>query len=81
MYHLLKLEKYRCKFCDDMSKFLDGEGVEYTAVNIEDHPEVASQYGVMTAPVLILLDENEEVVDRVDGFFRDQVIELLESMK
>ncbi|MCB5367036.1 hypothetical protein LIP24_10365 [Collinsella aerofaciens] len=78
---LIKLEKYHCSFCNQLGAMLDGLGVPYTAINVEDHPEVAAKYGVMAAPVLVLLDDQDNEIDRVEGFYRDKVEQLLEKFQ
>jgi thioredoxin-related protein len=83
MKTLIKLEKHHCRNCDNLSEFLTKElNVEYTSYNIEEKPEKAAKYGAMSMPVLLLVDENDKVLDRVDGFTdREAVIELVERFK
>jgi thioredoxin len=35
------------------------EGVEFTKVNIDDHPAFASRFGVLSIPTVILFDRGE----------------------
>jgi thioredoxin 1 len=65
---LKKLEKYRCTYCNQLSDYLNQTGVEYESVNVEDNPEEASKYGVMTLPVLLLLDDDGNEVERMLGY-------------
>lgn len=65
---LLKLSKPNCLPCVHLSNHLDECGVEYEDVNLLVNPEVAMEYGVMSNPVLILLDDEGKEVDRVLGF-------------
>lgn len=78
---LIKLEKHRCNFCNQLTAHLDGQELHYVTHNIENEPEIASKYGVMAAPILILEDDNGKEISRVNGFFRDQVDELVERYK
>jgi thioredoxin 1 len=41
--------------------------VEHVAVDIDEHPDVASQYGIQAVPTFVLLAADEEV-DRSTGF-------------
>jgi thioredoxin 1 len=81
---LLKLEKNRCGNCTLLGNFLEDIQAEYEAINVENHPEVAAKYGVMAAPVLILVDDNDKELDRMVGFSpgrEEEVAELLQKLK
>lgn len=77
---LLKLEKYMCAACKRLSAYLEGNGLPHETVNIEDHPEVAAQYQVMAAPVLIALDEEGQEISRVEGYYPDQIQDMLDTL-
>ncbi len=78
---LIKLEKYNCPSCEMVSNFLNNVNVEYTAINVEDNPEVAGEYGVMGVPVTILLDNEGNEVQRVIGFKPRELAELISKMQ
>lgn len=78
---LLKLEKYQCNPCNMVEIYLQNANVEYDKINIEDNPEVAVQYGVMGVPVLLLLDDNGEEIDRVVGFNPREIDILINKLK
>ncbi|AIW03284.1 thioredoxin [Bacillus phage Mater] len=78
---LIKLEKHHCRFCGELERYLQGEGVEYITYNMDDKPAIAAKYGVMSAPVLILADEEDNAIKQVNGYFRDQIEELLEEYR
>ena len=68
---LLKFTKSNCIGCVNLSKALsetehDFEIVEYD-LETEQGMDVAMQYGVMSAPVLIRIEEGNET-DRLEGF-------------
>lgn len=65
---LLKLERYNCVPCKMVENYLQDLGVEYEKINIEDNPEKAMEYGVMSVPVTLLLDDDGNEVDRVVGY-------------
>lgn len=77
---LLKLEKYNCAPCKMVESLLEDSGADYEKVNIEDNPDVAMQYGVMGVPVVILLDEDEEV-ERVVGFDPPKIMNLINKVE
>lgn len=77
---LIKLEKYNCRPCSMVESFLYNAGVEYDKINIEDNPEVAIQYGVMSVPVTLLLDDNGLEVQRVVGFNPPQLNDLISKL-
>ena len=63
--YILKLETKWCTPCRHMSKILNSiqevTGVEVVIVDVEEHPEIAEEHGVMSVPTLILMDGDEEV--------------------
>jgi len=77
---LLKLEKHMCGACNRLSAYLEENGLPHEAVNIEDNPEVGAKYQAMAAPILIALDDNDNEIARVEGFFPDQIQDMLEKL-
>jgi hypothetical protein len=81
---LIKLEKYRCAYCDQLSAYLDASlnpHSTYESINIEDSPETAAKYGIMSAPVLILEDDQGNEIGRMVGYSpgrAEEVEQLLE---
>jgi thioredoxin 1 len=51
---------------DELATEYDGK-VSFVKVNVDDNPKVASQYGVMSIPTLILFKEGQPVTNIV-GF-------------
>ena len=43
-------------------------GVEHVTVDMDEHPDIASKYGVEAVPTFILLSSADEEVDRTTGF-------------
>jgi len=78
---LIKLEKHHCRYCGELDKHLKALELPYTAYNMDDEPKYATKYGVMSAPVLILADEEGNAIKQVNGFFRDQIDELIEEFQ
>jgi len=77
---ILKLEKHNCRPCDMVENFLQDQNVEYDKINIEENPETSMQYGVMSVPVTLLLDDNGLEVDRVIGFNPPEIEKLIEKL-
>ena len=77
---ILKLEKHNCRPCGMVENFLQDQNVEYDKINIEENPETSMQYGVMSVPVTLLLDDNGLEVDRVIGFNPPEIEKLIEKL-
>lgn len=77
---LLKLEKHMCGACNRLSAYLEGNELPHDTVNIEDNPEVAAKYQVMAAPVLIALDDADNEIARVVGYYPDKIQDMLETL-
>lgn len=65
---LLKLEKTHCTPCLRVQNYLDSKGVEVEKVDVFESPEVAGKYDISSVPVTILLDSNNEEIERVNGY-------------
>jgi glutaredoxin-like protein NrdH len=67
--------KYGCPQCDMTKRVLDGEGIEYTAINVEDDEKamkfVKEDLGLTSMPVVIV--EGEEPFT---GFRPDKLHEI-----
>jgi glutaredoxin 3 len=50
-----------CAYCEMVKKFLNTKSLEYTVVNMDEHPEVRQSIiemsGAMTVPVTVVEDE------------------------
>lgn len=78
---ILKLEQPGCKPCKDVAVFLANNNVPHEVVDVTVKPEVASKYGVMSLPVIILLDNDEVEVARSIGYKPHELEELIENLK
>ncbi|ASZ03861.1 MULTISPECIES: thioredoxin family protein [Bacillus] len=77
---LIKLEQPNCNPCKMVSNYLNEAGVEYETFDVTQKPEVAAQFEVMSVPVTILLNEQEEVKRSV-GFKPEELDELLKGLQ
>lgn len=48
--------------------------VEVLKVNVDDHPDIASAFGVRSIPALFIL-QDQQVVDQMVGYQSEQVLE------
>ena len=56
------------KLDPQLAKLVDDEGVEIFDVDVDEvDPEVQRDWGVTGIPVTFILDDNDEVVDRIVG--------------
>ncbi|MDQ0340762.1 thioredoxin 1 [Caldalkalibacillus uzonensis] len=71
-----------CKMIAPVLEELDqelGDKVKIVKVNVDENPETASQFGVMSIPTLLLFKDNE-VVDKWVGFQpKDALLEKLNA--
>lgn len=61
-----------CQPCKMMKPIIDqvineNPSIEYVAIDIDANPETAIDYGVMSVPSFINLDDNDNVVQRAVG--------------
>jgi len=77
---LLKLERKGCSPCMLVGNYLDSNGVEYEKVDVEDQPNIAVLYNVLSVPVTILLDDNGNVVKESKGFKPPELDELIAQL-
>lgn len=67
--------KRGCTPCSSLKRFLLTETeLEYEEVDIEENPDVAEEYSVMSVPTLIIGDK------RTTGFKPPEVMEIIESL-
>lgn len=50
-----------------------GERVIFAKVNVDDHPDIASRYGIQSIPTLVMF-KNGEILDRVVGVVPKKVL-------
>lgn len=81
MYRLLKLYQPSCCPCQMVSQFLESHNVEHEAINVLENPDVAVKYGIMSTPVTILLDDEENEVQRVIGYKPDELNEMISKLQ
>lgn len=68
-----------CNPCQMVKNYLTEEGVEFEEVNISNDHDAIDVYSVMSTPVTILFDEDEEIA-RVNGFRPDDLDVLISQL-
>ncbi|HKX73231.1 MAG TPA: glutaredoxin family protein [Candidatus Saccharimonadales bacterium] len=58
-----------CAYCEMVKKFLNGKGVGYTVVNMDEEPtevrqKVIEMSGAMTVPIVVVADEADETAPK-----------------
>lgn len=81
MYRLLKLYQPSCRPCQMVSQFLESHNVEHEAINVLENPDVAVKYGIMSTPVIILLDNEGNEIQRSIGFKPDEIKEMISKLQ
>lgn len=61
-----------CQPCKMMKPIIDqvleeNPSVEYISIDIDAHPETAADYGIMSVPSFISIDDNDYVIQRAVG--------------
>lgn len=77
---LLKFYRNNCSPCSMVDNYLKEKGVSYKSVNVEEDPELATQYGLTSVPVTILLDNEGNEVKRSIGFKPNELEQLISQL-
>lgn len=68
-----------CGPCRMLSPVLEQiDAIEIVKVNVDEYPEIARKYGVMSIPCLILFDEGKEVKRNVGFLPLEKVKEFIQ---
>ena len=77
---LLKFWKQGCVPCRYVSNLLNDLGVTYEEINAMENDELREKYKIQSVPVLILLDDDGNEVERVNGFDPEATRDLVSKM-
>lgn len=80
MSKIIKFEQPNCVPCKMVSNFLNDKGIDYTAYNVLEDFNETEKYFIMSTPVTILLDDNDNEVERVVGYDPEQLEELVSQL-
>jgi glutaredoxin len=65
---LLKFWKQGCVPCQFVTNILNELEVEYQDINALENEDLREQFNIQSVPVLILLDDKDTEVGRVNGY-------------
>lgn len=65
--YIVVVSQNGCNPCQMVKNFIKNEDIEFTEVNISTDSDAIEKYGVMSTPVTILFDGDEEIA-RVVGY-------------
>jgi thioredoxin 1 len=77
---LLKLYQPNCRPCVFVENFLQDRGVEYQSINVQEEPEAAVEFGIMSTPVVVLCDDEGKEVKRSSGFNPPELENLISQL-
>lgn len=63
---------------EELEKELDGK-VEVIKINVDEKPEEASKYGVMSIPTYIVLKDDQEIGRKIGVTSKSDLLKLLQS--
>ncbi|MEK7616607.1 MAG: thioredoxin domain-containing protein [Patescibacteria group bacterium] len=63
---------------DEIEKELAGK-IEVIRINVDEKPEEASKFGVMSIPTYIILKDDKEVGRKIGVTVKQELLELLKS--
>lgn len=79
--NVILFSKRACTPCMQLKRYIVGETeLEYTEYDIEASPEKVEEYGIMSVPVLLLVDDNGKEIARSTGFNPPQVQEIIKQL-
>lgn len=63
---------------EELEKELEGK-VEIIKINVDEKPDEAQKYGVMSIPTYIILKDNQEVGRKIGVTAKQELLKLLQS--
>lgn len=79
---VIKFEKQGCPPCQAVGIFLKNNNIPHEVVDVFDDPATAQQYGVtFSTPVVVVVNDQNEVVFRTVGYKPEDLEKIVEMMK
>lgn len=79
-YTILKFEKPGCAPCNAVDELLKKHDINVTKINLIDNPSLAKEFGVMSVPTILVLDNQNEIQYRIIGVVEHALISLKEEI-
>ena len=68
-----------CGPCRAMCEVLENiDNLDILKVNVDEHPDIAAKYGVMSIPTVIVFSKGEEIKKQVGFLSKDDLLNWLE---
>ena len=68
-----------CGPCRAMGEVLENiDNLDILKVNVDEHPDIATKYGVMSIPTVIVFSKGEEIKKQVGFLSKDDLLNWLE---
>lgn len=75
---IIVISQNGCVPCQHVKHFLNSTEVEYTEVNISEDSSAIEKYGIMSTPVTILKEGDEEI-KRASGSEMSKIVDIVET--
>jgi glutaredoxin len=79
---LIKFEKKNCSKCVFVQNFLDEKGIKVEKIDVENYSDLdfISKYVDFSLPVVVLLDENNELIQKTFDYKPDELEEIISKL-
>lgn len=77
---LIKFEQPNCNPCSMVSNYLDSKSIPYDKVNVLEEPEKAGEFGIMSVPVTLLVDDEGNRIMRSVGYQPSELAEMIAKL-
>lgn len=64
---VIKFEAAWCNPCKVATNVLNDKGIDFEAIDIEAEKELTEQFGILSIPTVVVLDSDNQEVDRYVG--------------
>ena len=80
MKTVIKFSMEFCQPCKQLKPIFDEviqeiNDIKVVEIDVEEHPDVASSYGVRSVPTVIIVDENDKIVAMKSGYMNKEELE------
>ena len=80
MKTIIKMSAPWCKPCLQLKPIFDAvvaeiDNIRVVEIDVEEHPDIASDYKVKSIPTIIIVDEDETIISMKSGFMNKNELE------